>query len=90
MNETSLIQIDVDSLRHNMSVLRQIVGASCCLCPMVKADGYCLGARSLGPKLVAAGADALAVYSPMQAAELLQENLSVPILVLMPVYDVQA
>ena len=90
MHETSLLQIDVDSLRHNMSVLRQIVGADCCLCPMVKADGYCLGARSLGPKLVAAGADALAVYSPMQAAELLQENLSVPILVLMPVYDVQA
>lgn len=90
MHETSFIQIDVESLRHNMSVLRQIVGADCCLCPMVKADGYGLGSRSLGPKLVEAGADMLAVYSPRQAAELLQGELSVPLLVLMPVYDIKA
>ena len=87
MSPTSLIHIDLRAVHENMRVLRAVVGSHCVLCPILKANGYGLGARQLAVTLAGAGADLLAVYSLQQAAEIAHESLTVPILVLMPVAD---
>ena len=70
-----------------MRVIREVVGPRCVLCPILKANGYGLGAQQLAATLAGAGADLLAVYSLEQAAQLAHQSLTVPILVLMPVAD---
>lgn len=88
MSDTSLICIDLSSVDHNMRVLRRIVGPNCAVCPIVKADGYGLGVAPIARRLVAAGADMLAVYTPQQAAELARAAVGGPILILMPVREI--
>ncbi|MHC4447566.1 MAG: alanine racemase, partial [Planctomycetota bacterium] len=87
MSQTSVIRIDLTALGHNMRVLRRIVGPSCALCPLVKADAYGLGAVPIARHLAACGADMLAVYTAAQAVELAAASIQCPILVLMPVRD---
>ena len=89
MQDTSTIDIDLSAIDHNMSVIRRVVGDSCALCPIVKADAYGLGVARVSRRLVAAGAEMLAVYSLRQAMETAAAvNGAVPILVLMPVCDI--
>jgi alanine racemase len=89
MQDTSTIDIDLSAIDHNMSVIRRVVGDSCALCPIVKADAYGLGVARVARRLVAAGAEMLAVYSLRQAMETAAAvNGAVPILVLMPVCDI--
>jgi alanine racemase len=88
MRDTSVIEIDLAAIAHNMRVLRRIVGADCTICPVVKADAYGLGAVRLGRVLTSAGAGMLAVYTPAQAAELLRANVAAPVLILMPVREI--
>lgn len=86
MQDTSILEIDLSAIDHNMSVIRSTVGASTSLCPIVKADAYGLGVSRVARRLVAAGADMLAVYSLRQAIETAAAiNTGTPILVLMPV-----
>ena len=87
MSPTSLIHIDLRAVHENMRVIREVVGSRCVLCPILKADGYGLGARQLAVTLAGAGADLLAVYSLQQAAQIAHESLTIPIMVLMPVAD---
>lgn len=86
MQDTSTLEIDLGAIDHNMSVIRGLVGPSCRLCPIVKADAYGLGVSGVARRLVGAGADMLAVYSLRQAIETAAAvNASTPVLVLMPV-----
>jgi alanine racemase len=86
MQDTSTIDIDLAAIDHNMSVIRRVVGDRCALCPIVKADAYGLGVGRVARRLVAAGAEMLAVYSLRQAIETAAAvNGTTPILVLMPV-----
>jgi alanine racemase len=85
MSDTSRIRVNLSAVEHNVRVLRGVVGAECVLCPIIKADGYGLGAASIARHLKAAGADLLAVYTPAQAAELARAAVGGPILVLAPV-----
>ena len=85
MSETSRIRVNLSAVEHNLRVLRGIVGPQCVLCPIIKADGYGLGAAPIARHLKAAGADLLAVYTPTQAAELARAAVGGPILVLSPV-----
>ncbi len=88
MQDTSLLQVNLAAVNHNMQVLRDLVGPDCSLCPIVKADAYGLGGLRLGTNLAAAGADMLAVYTAQQATELMRGSIDVPVLVLMPVYEI--
>lgn len=89
MQDTSTIDIDLAAIDHNMSVIRRVVGDRCALCPIVKADAYGLGVSRVARRLVAAGAEMLAVYSLRQAIETAAAvNGATPILVLMPVTDI--
>jgi len=87
MIRTSAIDIDLSGLDHNLRVLRRIVGPRCGLCPILKADAYGLGAVPIAGRLARAGADMLAVYTPAQALEVLSAGLGCPVLILMPVRD---
>ena len=88
MHNASLIEINCTAITSNVRLLRKIVGPECMLCPIVKADAYGLGAPRIARTLLAAGAGIVAVYTPAQAAELIRAAISAPILVLMPVRDV--
>ncbi|MCA9285275.1 MAG: alanine racemase [Phycisphaerales bacterium] len=88
MRDTSTITVNLSAIDRNMAVLRSIVGPDCGLCPIVKADAYGLGAARVGKRLVQAGADMLAVYSPEQASALTRAAISCPVLVLMPIAEV--
>ena len=74
MSETSRIRVNLSAVEHNVRILRGIVGSQCVLCPIIKADGYGLGAAPIARHLKAAGAEMLAVYTPAQAAEGLLRN----------------
>jgi alanine racemase len=89
MRETSVVEVNLSAIDRNMGVLRSMVGPSCGLCPIVKGDAYGLGAPRIARRLVASGADMLAVYSPEQAAAITRVGLAAPILVLMPVYEIR-
>jgi alanine racemase len=84
----SVIEVNLTALDHNMQALRRMVGPACGLCPIVKADAYGLGGPRVGKRLAFAGAQMLAVYTPEQAAELLNAAIGCPILVLMPVREI--
>ena len=84
MRPTSVIRIDLASIDANIQAVRRLVGPACRLCPIVKADAYGLGARRIARRLAPAS-HLLAVYSPVQAVELLEHRVSAPSLVLMPV-----
>ncbi|MHC4422410.1 MAG: alanine racemase [Planctomycetota bacterium] len=89
MSETSRIRVNLSAVEHNVRALRGIVGPECVLCPIIKADGYGLGAAPIARHLKAAGADLLAVYTPSQAAELARAAVGGPILVLAPVRELE-
>jgi len=87
MAESSVIEINLSSIDHNLAVMREMVGDGCLLCPVVKADAYGLGAARVAKRMAMGGADLFAVFSPEQAAALAAAAVGKPVLVLMPVRD---
>lgn len=84
MTPTNWLEIDLGALDSNLRQIRIGIGDSR-ICAVVKADGYGLGAVPLAKRLVAGGVKLLAVYSPAEARELATAALPCPILMLMPV-----
>lgn len=90
MASTSVIEIDLLRLDHNIAVLRSIVGPDVGICCVIKADAYGLGAKRIANRLLCNGVQMLAVYTPDQAAELARAGItSTPILVLMPIRNLE-
>lgn len=87
MRDTSVLQIDLTAIDHNMRLLQRVVGPDVGLCPVVKADAYGLGAWRVAKRLAASGAALFAVYTADQAAELIGTVGGVGVLILMPVWD---
>lgn len=84
MDPTSRIEIDLDTIAHNLAVVRT-AAPDVAVCAVLKADGYALGSARLARRLAASGIDMLAVYTPEQARTLLDLNIAAPILLLMPI-----
>ena len=84
MTSTNWLEIDLGALDANLARIRAGIGDSR-VCAVVKADGYGLGAVPLAKRLVAGGVRLLAVFSPAEARELAAAALPSPILILMPV-----
>ncbi|MFK7788753.1 MAG: alanine racemase [Phycisphaeraceae bacterium] len=57
------------------------------LCAVVKKDAYGLGSVQIAHRLVKQGVDMLAVYSPDEAEHLISNAVTAPILVLMPMRE---
>lgn len=89
MSETSRIRINLSAVESNIRILRDVVGPEPVICPIVKADAYGLGAAPIARHLVSAGAGMLAVYTSAQAAALARSAVGGPILVLLPVRQMQ-
>ncbi len=89
MSSTSVLEIDLARLDANVAVLRRILGPDVLLCCVVKAEGYGLGAERIGQRLQSAGVDLLAVYTMEQARRLVTVGITLPILVFMPLEDIQ-
>lgn len=89
MRATSWIEVDLGAIGRNLAVIRRAVGEGVGVCGVIKADGYGLGAVRIARRLAAAGIDMLAVYTPDQARELVDAATGTPILLLMPVREMQ-
>ena len=74
--------IDPEAIRWNMKVLRDAVPETAKIMAVVKADGYGHGAVTAALASLAGGAEALAVATVEEGAELRKAGITAPILVL--------
>ena len=82
---TAWLEIDLDALRDNLAVVRELAGPGVPVRPVVKADAYGHGAVPVALALEAAGADGFCVAAFDEALELREGGVRAPILVLYPV-----
>ncbi|NJL31692.1 MAG: hypothetical protein HC898_08705 [Phycisphaerales bacterium] len=96
MDDASWLEIDLSRVSYNLSCWKALVHTPTPLhqritpvkvCAVVKADAYGLGVLPIARELEKSGVDMLAVYSPLQAMELLEAGVKVPLLVLMPMSE---
>jgi len=90
----SRIEVDLTAVSSNVRTVRRVLGGGrtdgsrgAGLCAVLKADAYGLGAARIAKRLAIAGVDMMAVYTPDQARALIDAAVMSPILILMPVYD---
>jgi alanine racemase len=81
---TAWLEIDLDALRGNLAVLRDLAGPGIAVRPVVKADAYGHGAVPVALALEATGVDGLCVAAFDEALELRAGGVRAPILVLFP------
>ena len=79
------LELDLDALRGNLDVLRELAGRNVPIRPVVKADAYGHGAVPIARALEAAGADGFCVAAFDEALELRAAGIRAPILCLYPV-----
>lgn len=82
---TAWLELDLDALRGNLAVVRELAGPGVPVRPVVKADAYGHGAVPIALALEAAGADGFCVAALDEALELRKGGVVAPILVLYPV-----
>jgi alanine racemase len=76
------LEIDLAAVRHNVRILRTLLGSHCHLWAVVKANAYGHGAVPSGRAALESGADGLAVACLLEAAELRRSGITAPILLL--------
>ena len=76
------VLIDTDALRHNISMLSELIGARALLAPTVKGNAYGHGLVLASRAFVAAGADWLCVNAVYEASALREAGLEVPIYIM--------
>lgn len=76
------LEIDLSAIAHNTRLIRQIIGPTCLLMSVVKANAYGHGAIQISKTVLQAGADRLAVASLTEALELRDNGIRAPLLVL--------
>jgi len=77
----SWVQVDLEALAWNLSVLKQLVSPSK-FCAVVKADAYGHGAVEVARKALSSGADWLAVAVLEEGMELREAGVDAPVLLL--------
>jgi len=91
---TSSLEIDFGALDFNVKLLKSLANPTANLtspgpkvgfCAVIKQDAYGLGAARVARRVAALGADLLAVYSLDEARALADVPIKTPVLVLMPV-----
>ncbi len=90
MNDLSWIEVDLGAVEHNVRALRGLTGAgphAKAVCAVVKKDAYGLGAAQVSHRLMRSGVEMLAVYSPDEAEALVAKAVTLPILLLSPLYE---
>jgi alanine racemase len=75
----TFVQVDLDNVRHNVGLYVDLVGPSCQVMAVVKADGYGHGDVETARAALQAGATRLGVALVEEAENLRQAGLQVPI-----------
>lgn len=75
-------EIDLSAIRHNIGVVRQLVGTTVEIMAIVKADAYGLGSVPVARAAIEAGADRLGVATLYEAIELRESGIYFPIQIL--------
>lgn len=73
------LEIDLDNIRHNVRTYKSLVGPSCQVMAVVKADGYGHGAVEVSRAALQAGATRLGVALVEEGEELRQAGLRAPV-----------
>jgi alanine racemase len=81
--------VDLTALTHNLSQFRQILSPGCEVMAVVKANAYGHGAIETSRTLIQQGVTRLAVFSTEEGMALRQAGITVPIIVLGPVFQEQ-
>lgn len=81
--------VDLTALTHNLSQFRQILSPGCEVMAVVKANAYGHGAIDTSRTLIQQGVTRLAVFSTEEGMALRQASITVPIVVLGPVFQEQ-
>ena len=76
------VEIDRNTLRHNVEVLRALLPSGCRLMPAVKGDGYGLGAVAISRELNRLGVESFCVATLEEGVELRENGIQGEILVL--------
>ncbi|MEP6638823.1 MAG: alanine racemase [Chloroflexota bacterium] len=82
---TAWLELDLDAVRGNLAVIRELAGPGVPVRPVVKADAYGHGAVPIALALETAGADGFCVAAFDEALELRAAGVVAAILVLYPV-----
>lgn len=82
MQRYNVCEIDLDAIRHNVSVMKEKLADGTKFLAVVKANAYGHGAVQVARAALSAGADMLAVAIPEEGVELRQAGIDAPILVL--------
>jgi len=75
-------EINLDSLRHNIEAIREIVPSESMMMAVVKANAYGHGAVECSRVFIENGADSLAVATLSEAIELRRAGITAPVLIL--------
>jgi alanine racemase len=81
--------VDLTALVHNLSQFRRILSPGCDVMAVVKANAYGHGAIETSRTLIRHGVARLAVFSTEEGVALRQAGITVPIVVLGPVFQEQ-
>ena len=79
------IEVDLDAITYNAGSIRALVGSSCRIMAVVKAEAYGHGAVAVAAAALRAGASSLAVARVREGMRLRDAGIEAPILVLGPI-----
>ncbi len=74
-------EVDISAVEKNYFAVRHLLSDSCQLMAVVKADGYGHGAVEVAKRVLAAGANRLAVSNLNEALQLREAGITAPILI---------
>ncbi|MBF0401505.1 MAG: alanine racemase [Magnetococcales bacterium] len=76
------LEIDLSAIQHNFTVARQAVSPKVKIFPVIKANGYGLGAWPIAQRLMEAGADGFCVALVKEAEPLRRAGVTLPMVLL--------
>lgn len=102
MPPTSRVEVDLAAIAANVRLVRSLLGqrhgalgpggmvvppVDPGICAVLKADGYSLGSARIAKRLGICGVELIAVFTPEQARALIEAAVTTPLLLLMPIYE---
>lgn len=76
------VTVDLRRLKHNMQLIREMVGDDVAVMPVIKANGYGHGAVAIAPTLMECGATYLAVATLSEALDIKEAHPDYPLFIL--------
>ncbi|MBF0162286.1 MAG: alanine racemase [Magnetococcales bacterium] len=82
LSRSTWLEVDLSAVQHNFEQARRAVGPGVGVFPVIKANGYGLGAVPIAHRLAAAGADGFCVARLEEAATLRHAGIQHPLVLL--------